>query len=78
MTKNEGRALDLGDKITLNEKASTWTRGLTFEVERIKSWGVRCFVEGSEGAAYYDAPFDQIEPRQLEMADAAKPSEYPD
>lgn len=51
----------IGSKIKLNEKAREFTHDLTFIVDDVKSWGVRCHAELGGAALHYNATWDEIE-----------------
>lgn len=89
MTELEGRAkLARGVAITLNEKAMAWTRGLVFEVEDVRGWGVVCFTEQQpppgvhslvdSGRAMYRAAWVEIASLTNPLAASDLTGNYPD
>ncbi len=69
MTAIEGKKVNAGDRIVLNDRARVWTRGKVFTVEHADGWGVRCFMMAAneparlpddDGRAWYAALWDEI------------------
>lgn len=51
-----------GDSITLNDRARAWTKDVTFVVDAVYSWGVRCKSIAFH-PAFYRAEWSEIAER---------------